>query len=212
VSTKSNRFHLYAYCDNNPITYVDPSGHWKKYVHYDKTVDWAMDCGIGKADACALGNADTGVDSGATWPALIFSYNAMSWHFNRNKIGNTDSRKVHFNQQFSLAVSAWKSGTGRTKALYELGRGLHALQDIRAHWNYGVGQAVITKKHYTTYPNGRTTPDYFDDINYDLQKYDIDNNGTIDFVAIPGTKRYSNTKNDTIVALKNFMSTVNYKI
>lgn len=25
------KWHLYAYCDNNPVNYVDPSGHWKKF-------------------------------------------------------------------------------------------------------------------------------------------------------------------------------------
>jgi hypothetical protein len=151
---------VYHYSANNPIKYVDPNGEWGENVHYGYTKNWAMRsiCGFSEKAANILANANKDVDSGETDPVS----GDQSWHFNTNnkELGSTvgrainnvlrsfginksttdtsqDSRVEHAEEQMAKAIKLFSSD--KEAALKELGKGLHALQDIDAHSDKNVG-------------------------------------------------------------------------
>jgi hypothetical protein len=131
--------HAYHYAGNNPVKYRDPDGRWGKDVHYYKTRDIATILGFSPEHARIIAKADNDVD----YNLITNPIWGQSWHFNTNshpdifkEASNTDtsedSRRIHAVEQMEKAVAAYNKGDTKT-ALEELGKGLHALQDIDAH-------------------------------------------------------------------------------
>ena len=147
----------YAYVKGNPVLYSDPLGYWSDAVHYDDTKSWAENFFNGvfsEEDAEIIASADNGVDS-------IFSltnpiWGDQSWHFDRDW-GTADSRKTHSEDEMKKAKDSLKNGD-REESLEHLGKGLHALQDIYAHMDYGLDQSPrIIVPH----------PSKYDDLSWD---------------------------------------------
>jgi len=110
---------LYTYCENDPVNYFDYNGHWKKEIHYDKTLSWAENAGFSSAYAKIIAEADNNVDSDPKTQPLSISNSNLSWHFNRNSKGKEDSRQEHFEQNYKRAVETWNNAivTGMNKAM-----------------------------------------------------------------------------------------------
>lgn len=151
---------MFAYCCNNSINMIDPSGLWAEDVHSgyysnDKkalkikgsnygTYYWAKCCGFSSENAKLVAKSCFNIDK--FYPAWVFSVKNQSWHFNTSKNG-IDSRLVLFmtcillsNEYAIKAQNNYNQGTTNYKvandfgkALIYLGYALHPLQDIYSH-------------------------------------------------------------------------------
>ena len=190
-------------CHNNPIRYIDPSGHWKSEVHYDDTLKWIIENyswiiktysiseSTFKYYAEIIAKACKDVDSGSTGP---MPWQDQSRHFNRNDSG-VDSRQVHADESMERAITLFKNGK-IADALKELGTGLHPIQDIDAHGNIGTDWLGMT-----TFASHAGPFDNTDDIYYDWIY-------TSDKTQVAPSRyqyRYKTTKAKTIGYLNNFL-------
>lgn len=133
---------VFAYCDNNPVNFLDPNGMFKGKYHYDTTYRIAKPYHKGYAEI--LATYCKKVDSEYS-PLNIFSSYYQSFHFNINdKNPNaTDSRmqrseEMH-NKAMSCAYAAKSSNEIKTRtarlqqAFQYFGRSIHPVQDFIAH-------------------------------------------------------------------------------
>jgi RHS repeat-associated protein len=120
-------WNLYAYCRNNPVTYLDPNGAYEKDVHYNLTKYLALQAGYSGSDAEKIAFADQGIDDNpktSANPSSVlkkgFDAQKRAWHF-------SSSERV-------AEVFAKASSSGD---LSDLGAALHCFQDsMFAHKKY----------------------------------------------------------------------------
>ncbi|MGL4483644.1 MAG: RHS repeat domain-containing protein, partial [Anaerovoracaceae bacterium] len=117
-------WHLYTYCSNNPINYVDPSGHWNEKLHYTKTVEWANSIPKAKRYSAEIGNSNRNVD-------LPLIRTGDAWH------GRAGARAKA--KKYIKKAKYWYNKGFKFTAATRLGQALHTWQDIFAH------RRVITK-------------------------------------------------------------------
>ncbi|MGE5371936.1 MAG: RHS repeat-associated core domain-containing protein [Solirubrobacterales bacterium] len=124
--TNPMSLNLYAYCGNNPLKYVDPTGHWGIDVHYFRTEEIMKEMGISEdyAEAVAQGNqsvdlrwegmkATIGNRNRAKNGEKEIASSEDKYHFNMssNQSGSYyDTRRVYYRARFNEAVSLWKKG------------------------------------------------------------------------------------------------------
>ncbi len=141
----------YMYVKNNAITAYDVLGLWDTAVHRGFTTDWAIANQYPVAAAERIGEADDDVDSliGRRGPFPIGG--DMSYHFNRNLSGGLDSRMQHFMDHMANAqyfCNIRQQSDSPERAVVELGRSLHPLQDYVAHGDFNVfGEGPIIWAH-----------------------------------------------------------------
>ncbi len=126
----------YVYCGNDPVNMVDPTGMWSGKIH-EKISAYAF----GKArDILKKGYTKNGLLDGCTFPDRERKSNAEygkgKWH------GHSSYAKI-MEQQIFKAQKLWKKGKKckenkarkekYKEAYFELGKGLHTLQDFYAH-------------------------------------------------------------------------------
>ena len=141
-----NGINYYVHCYNNPLRFVDVNGLWGEDVHYGSTspdaeygtYKWAQDLGLSESTSRDIAASNQGTDSILGGKSFLPIVGDQSYHFNRNTSG-PDSRQVHADQNLASAISV---GGSSSSAHQDLGQGLHALQDIQAHGNYGVGNPI----------------------------------------------------------------------
>ncbi len=126
----------YTYVENNPINRTDPTGNWSayepkssplyKYTHFRMTFETADLVGFKYRLSVASGarDLDNVMYAAVFYPSLHFDYQEGSGLVN-------DSRYRFFRRQWSSAASLVR--TRPSIAAYELGKGLHSLQDRFAH-------------------------------------------------------------------------------
>jgi RHS repeat-associated protein len=131
---------MYAYCQGDPVNSLDSSGSFKKEMHREWTEKWAYDFfseqgfaeELAEDYAKTFAKANANVDLFQT-PINIFSPMSQSWHFNINsESGGMDSRLQRYNESYARARDFAKDGDTNSM-LKELGRGLHARQDMITH-------------------------------------------------------------------------------
>jgi len=104
----------YAYCNANPLGFVDRNGLWPDNVHRCRTTEWAIEMGFDEDFARALGRATYGADS------LLGGYNFFPGfipiiggnqgvHFNTNSYG--DSRDDIARDYVQKAIYAWNNAS-----------------------------------------------------------------------------------------------------
>ena len=140
---------LYGYCEGDPVNKVDPTGLWSIDHHQQLTESEAFAAGFSRPYANRMGRGARGPDifEPAVRPSgvqlhfnmtpkdgQLMLFTSNPWSKARFAPGLKDSRIKKFKQHRSLAEKAWKRGNKMT-AVYELGYGLHAIQDIYAHGN-----------------------------------------------------------------------------
>ncbi len=126
----------YVYCGNDSVNMVDPTGMWSGKIH-EKISAYAF----GKArDILKKGYTKNGLLDGCTFPDRERKSNAEygkgKWH------GHSSYAKI-MEQQIFKAQKLWKKGKKckenkarkekYKEAYFELGKGLHTLQDFYAH-------------------------------------------------------------------------------
>ncbi len=140
--------HPYIYCDNNPIAYTDPTGHWKKSIHLHKTEELScyvfMKHGFENIEAIkyakiiAKGNqgVDTSVVTTSFMPDSINGIGKIvgdqGWHFNMNikyRWGSSnDSRVIRFRRCYAQSVKHFNHAQKRyEKRNHHLLYGLNVL-------------------------------------------------------------------------------------
>jgi len=172
----SSNLNLYSYVSNKPIRKNDPTGMWGKDVHLGDSTLWAEEAGIDSKRAKRIAEACVGVDSFFGGKAPIPILGDQSYHFNTNKPGEVDSRIIKSQLHFNRAVKLQKWANeyrnsdggfiGGIKNIIadileywvddNLGKGLHPLQDIRAHSDDLVGESstlfgLIKWKYHDNY-------------------------------------------------------------
>ncbi|MGI6746434.1 MAG: hypothetical protein ACOX45_09975 [Acutalibacteraceae bacterium] len=160
---------MFAYCENNPIKYVDYTGNWGQQHFY-----WTLEIALYMFCVHFARIIAQSIDIDKNYPpfpksGVVFRYSKwvdnQKYHFDRSKalVLDEDSR-LHFASIFiDDAIWLWDYATRfdldwiRELALEKLGQALHCIQDFSAHGNYGVKRDYLPSFHLTN----------ADDENYD---------------------------------------------
>ena len=215
----------YAYCGNNPVMFVDPTGLWGELVHVEATKWIFEEMGLSSYHAEIVAEANISVDKG-DMSAINLDNVAQSRHFDRNPDPNVDSREVWADACLSDAIRTWNEADEmyyngeitfeqrhkkRVIALESLGRGLHSLQDIDAHMDMKTDDFDHVIKTWHLFKGDP----FWAYSNVDNPRYDAQptrNTGEytkIDSGSDFGSQRYSNTVLRTKQYLSKFYSNIN---
>ena len=173
----------YAYCGNNPVTFVDPTGFWGGELHYNMTQWIFAEFGFNSYHANVVATANKATDD--NWDTSPFNPKSAGRHFDRDTNQNIDSRISYAESCYSDAVNTWNMADElynngditeeqrhamRVQSLESLGRGLHSLQDVDAHLDYNEGDVLYTPHHTGRLIDLNYNIAVFDDPGYDIYK------------------------------------------
>ena len=141
---------LYMYCGGEPVGSTDVNGLWGMNGHWGLTYEAARRVGFSSSFSAAAGDGSQYPDKkwGAWWPGywhIHFNYGqkraktlpfGTSNPWGKATFGplSPDSRVNFYNKYLSKAKIYWRQKKP-TSAAFNLGIGLHALQDSYAHGN-----------------------------------------------------------------------------
>jgi len=157
---------LYVFVMHNPIRFTDPLGLWGKDDHELLTRNALTRLGDQHGLTGMLNYHATFIVAGNRY--IDDSHGAANFgpgfgerqsrHFDRSGAGEVDTRIEWGEHYLDLAINIWMNANihyavgmidneqryeERTRALFYLGRGLHSIQDIGAHLQFGVGESSV---------------------------------------------------------------------
>jgi RHS repeat-associated protein len=185
-NTNPSSLHLYAYCANNPINFIDPTGHWSKNIHKLIT-----ERSLSRINNTKKLNG-VSLKSGSIWP-------------DNNKPGVPRFHGKHSTytktKNYRIKLAKRKYGNKNYKeASKQLGIALHTQQDYYAH-NITVisikGNATIFHKAYD-YKSGETHGNTFDNVNKKFNGYE--------WIKDKKKSRYKNAISKTTKVIKDFLN------
>lgn len=118
AQSDSQRWNLYSYCFNNPVSAFDPNGKWGRIVHYDWTKRIGIIAGMSPDMATMIAEANNNVDSffSGTSSVTPFLGPRKKWHFVST-------------ERYMEALEVCDT----TLNAKEFGKYLHVIQDYFAH-------------------------------------------------------------------------------
>ena len=154
-------YNLFAYCENDAVDCVDETGTWAAKGHKQLTKDVASEvfC-LHYLDKICNYNVEMD-EKYPPFPPFIHPIRGeWSWiknqkyHFNRSSNWKEEDTRVTCATEFlKKAIKKWKANK-KIDGLKYLGYALHCVQDISAHGNVGVGDAIAShalKKGYDNF-------------------------------------------------------------
>ncbi len=176
--TTSSSLNLFIYCVNNPLNYIDFSGYWGLQIHETITTNaYSEHVCKHYLDVIISGNFDMD-NSYPAFPhgdAFWFRwYKYQKYHFDRHKFeGIDEDTRIYYAKQFvEKAKNYWidamkaenkaleqtqvgeinhyknQAKTYYKKAMDNLGRATHCIQDYSAHGNIGNNLKYIPAIHF----------------------------------------------------------------
>ena len=137
-------YNLFAYCENEPVDFVDETGFFKKKYHYDVSYQIARKV-FNSHFSKKIAEGAKEIDDIYNPVLYFYSSYCQSFHFNTN-IGTNkqDSRLIRSNELLNKAISYLKKAANvkkqkllcrnyLDKAFQYFGRALHPIQDTIAH-------------------------------------------------------------------------------
>ncbi len=126
----------YLYCKNNPLNFVDPSGKWHSWDHWQMTYDAMKAYGFSTMEAGYTAYANTEVDAG--WVTYLGSRHYFK---GAEAAGERTIRDELFR---AVTEARAEDASMMAEALYHIGRALHTVQDRYAHSIQG----ITRENHY----------------------------------------------------------------
>lgn len=127
---------MFAYCENDPINFVDPDGYWKKRGSTDSHEKLTRILYDGENFSLLEDMIDANVWIDETYDATTRSY--QKYHFDRINYtsGSTDDTRVEM-AGYWLGEAVKCAQNSLWEAKY-IGRAMHSLQDYSSHGNVGI--------------------------------------------------------------------------
>lgn len=137
----------YVYCGNDPVNMIDPTGMWSGSVHEEMT-EWAYNKlkKVLKHKKGALNQ----LKSGSTYPDRARSYKnvpdeKINEYYKNGRWHGHDGYRIVMRDQLNKARGEWKK-RDYNQAYFEIGKGLHTIQDFYAHNVIFKGQQKTSRR------------------------------------------------------------------
>lgn len=133
---------MFAYCENDPVNYVDPDGFWKIRKDdnsHDKLTKILYE-GENYANLKAMIDGNVWVDDANS--ALIPTNKNQKYHFDRQRQMSEYSEDTRFEMAAYWLERAINSPVNSANEANYIGRAMHSMQDYSSHGNIGIHYSI----------------------------------------------------------------------
>lgn len=129
---------MYAYCENDPVNYIDPNGLWKIRKDdnsHDKLTKLLFE-GENYAKLNSMIDGNVWIDE--EYSALIITNQNQKYHFDRHRQMSEYSEDTRFEMAAYWLTRAINYPVDSTNEAIYVGRAMHSMQDYSSHGNIGI--------------------------------------------------------------------------